>query len=301
MQRIALLTAHTAPLDAALRRALDQLLAEEFEVMAAPLAEQGLQLESVPWAPAESEGTDWSRYAAVLVKSAWDYQDKADGFLSLLDTIAGQGAPVFNDPALVRWNIRKTYLDDFAARGVPVVPSLWAEQPTAADLRAAFEAFDTNEIVLKPQIGGGARGQTRHKRGEPVPDGVLLNRPGMIQPFIPAIATEGEFSFLFADNEFSHVLLKRPKSGDYRIQEIFGGTNHRHDPAPADLAAASAVLEALPESLGGPPLYARVDLVRGADGKLLLMELEVIEPSLFTAEGPQIGPMLAKALKRRIG
>src|SRR5262249_28001201 len=113
---------------------------------------------------------------------------------------------------------------------------------------------------------------------------------------IPAIATEGEFSFLFADNDFSHALLKRPKAGDYRIQEIFGGTNHAHEPAAGDLRAARAVLEAL----DAPPLYARVDLVRGEDGRLLVMELAVIEPSLFTAEGPQMGAMLARALKRRL-
>jgi hypothetical protein len=114
-QRIALLTAHTAPLDAALRRALDQLLAEELDDMARPMAELGMTLEAVPWVTAEAWGaTEWSRYAAVLVKSAWDYQDKADRFLTLLER-AAEATPVFNDPALVRWNIRKTYLDDFAA------------------------------------------------------------------------------------------------------------------------------------------------------------------------------------------
>jgi glutathione synthase/RimK-type ligase-like ATP-grasp enzyme len=296
MQRIALLTAQTENLPEPLRRALDQLLADEVDDMAKPMAALGLRLEPVPWA-AE---VDWDGYCAVLVKSAWDYQDRAEDFLATLDAIAGQGVPVFNDPALVRWNIRKTYLDDFAARGVPIVPSLWAEAPTAADLTRGFALFDADELVLKPQIGGGARNQTRHRRDETPPEGVLLHKPGMIQPLIPAIATEGEFSFLFADNVFSHALLKRPKSGDYRIQEIFGGSNLAIDPEPADLAAASAVLEALPDTLGGPPLYARVDLVRGADGRLLLMELEVIEPSLFTAEGPQMGALLAQALKRRL-
>jgi glutathione synthase/RimK-type ligase-like ATP-grasp enzyme len=293
MQRIALLTARTDILAAPLRHALDQLLAEEFGDMARPMAELGLQLEAVLW----TAEIDWNRYAAVLVKSAWDYQDRAEDFLGLLERVAGQGVPVFNDPALVRWNIRKTYLDDFAARGVPVVPSLWAEAPTAADIVRGFEMFGGDELVLKPQIGGGARNQTRHRRGEALPDGVILHKPGMIQPLIPTIATEGEFSFLFADNEFSHALLKRPKSGDYRIQEIFGGSNLAIDPAPADLASARAVLEAL----DAPPLYARVDLVRGVDGRLLLMELEVIEPSLFTKEGPQMGALLAKALKRRLG
>ena len=71
----------------------------------------------------------------------------------------------------------------------------------------------------------------------------------------------------------------------------------RSSPPPGDKAQAGAVLEALDE----PPLYARVDMVRGADGSLLLMELEVIEPFLFPAEGEHIGAMLGRALKKRLG
>jgi hypothetical protein len=90
--------------------------------------------------------------------------------------------------------------------------------------------------------------------------------------------------------------LKRARSGDYRIQEAYGGTSRAIDPAPADLASAQAVLTAL----ATPPLYARVDMVRGQGGELLLMELEVIEPFLFPKEGPQIGAMLGAALKKRL-
>jgi hypothetical protein len=119
----------------------------------------------------------------------------------------------------------------------------------------------------------------------------------MIQPFITAIATEGEFSFLFIDGDFSHALVKRNATGDYRIQEAYGGRSARIDPAKRDQAQARAVLDAL----DAPPLYARVDMVRGPDGRLLLMELEVIEPFLFPQDGPHIGAMLGRALQKRLG
>ena len=90
--------------------------------------------------------------------------------------------------------------------------------------------------------------------------------------------------------------MKRAAEGDYRIQEAYGGRSHTIDPAPADLAQARGVLEAIDEV----PLYARVDMVRGLDGSLLLMELEVIEPDLYVKDGPGIGVMLGKALARRI-
>jgi glutathione synthase/RimK-type ligase-like ATP-grasp enzyme len=157
-------------------------------------------------------------------------------------------------------------------------------------------AFGTEDVILKRQVGGGARGQTRYVPENLPKDGLLLDRPGMIQPFIPAIATEGELSFLFIDGEFSHALVKRNATGDYRIQEVYGGRSAQLDATPDDKKAARAVLEALDE----PPLYARVDMVRGSDGRLLLMELEVIEPFLFPQDGPHIGAMLGKALKKRI-
>src|SRR5262249_6260497 len=149
-------------------------------------------------------------------------------------------------------------------------------------------------VILKRQVGGGGRGQARYTRTDLPADGPLLDRPGMIQPFIPAIATEGELSFLFVDGEFSHALVKRNATGDYRIQEVYGRRPRRVHATQADKKAARAVLEALDE----PPLYARVDMVRGGDGRLLLMELEVIEPFLFPQDGPHIGAMLGKALKR---
>jgi hypothetical protein len=119
----------------------------------------------------------------------------------------------------------------------------------------------------------------------------------MIQPFIASVASEGEYSFLFVDGVFSHALVKRAARGDYRIQESYGGTSAKVEPAAADITQARAVLEAL----AVPPLYARVDMVRGEDGRLMVMELEVIEPYLFPVEGPRIGEMIGVALKKRLG
>jgi hypothetical protein len=141
----------------------------------------------------------------------------------------------------------------------------------------------------------------RIRAGEALPEGPLLDRPGMIQPFLPSVAGEGEFSFLFVDNAFSHAVIKRAQPGDYRIQPRYGGASLRIEPARKDLSAAEAVLARLDLLFPGVvPLYARVDMARGADGGLKLMELELIEPYLFVEEGPEIGAMFARGLKRRL-
>ena len=292
MTEIALLTAANLVSDAPDRRADAHLFDIQLDILRRGFSPHGLTLTPVRWI----DPLDWTRFAGVLVNSAWDYQDRHEDFLATLDRISALGVPVFNDPATVRWNIRKTYLREFDARGVPVIPTLWPETPTHDDIVHAMSTFGIDDVVLKRQVGGGARAQVRYTRSNLPAPGPVMDRPGMIQPFIASIATEGEYSFLFVDGAFSHALVKRPRSGDYRIQEAYGGTSQAIPPSPADLMSAQAVLTAL----ATPPLYARVDMVRGQGGELLLMELEVIEPFLFPKEGPQIGAMLGAALKKRL-
>ena len=296
MREIALLIAANLASQAPDRRSDAHLFDVQLDILRKGLAPNGFTLTPVRWVESE---VDWRRFAAVMVNCAWDYQDRHTDFLATLDHIAGLGVPVFNDPATIRWNIRKTYLREIEAKGVPIIPTWWSDRPDMNDLIDACAEFGVRDVVLKRQVGGGARGQTRFTDVvlSRAAEGELLDRPGMFQPFIPAIATEGEYSFLFVDGEFSHAVVKRPKSGDYRIQEAYGGRSQAIDPTPADRAAAQLVLDVL----DAPPLYARVDMVRGEDGKLLLMELEVLEPYLFPEDGPQIGAMLGAALKRRLG
>jgi len=293
MTVIALTIAANVASDAPDRRADAHLFDIQLDVLRKGFAPYGLTIEPVRWAQQQ----DWKRFGAVMVNCAWDYQDRHEDFLITLDRIAALGVPVFNSPDVVRWNIRKTYLRDFEARGVPIIPTLWPEHPVADDIRAAFAEFGTQDVILKRQVGGGARAQVRYTPANTPATGAIMDRPGMIQPFIPSIATEGEYSFLFVDDEFSHALVKRAKQGDYRIQEAYGGVSQRIDPTREDERQARTVLEAL----DAPQLYARVDMVRGSDGRLLLMELEVIEPYLFPVDGPGIGAMVGKALRRRLG
>ena len=132
-----------------------------------------------------------------------------------------------------------------------------AETPDAAAIRAAFDTFGCDDVVLKRQVGAARAGSAKFAPGDTAGRRVL-DRPGMIQPL--SLVGEGEYSFLFVDGEFSHALVKRPADGDYRIQAAYGGQSQ--DRSPARRMQARAVLEALE----APPLYARVDMVRDEDG-----------------------------------
>ena len=146
--------------------------------------------------------------------------------------------------------------------------------------------------MVKPQVSGGSFRTVRARPGdaiEPLDDAI-------IQPFVPAVSGEGELSFLFVGGSFSHAVRKVAKPGDFRIQPQFGGQFSRFEPEALQLMLAGIVIAALPEA----PLYARVDLLRLADGNLALMELEAIEPDLYPNMAPELPARLAAAVGARL-
>ena len=151
--------------------------------------------------------------------------------------------------------------------------------------------FGVGPLIIKPAISGGAEGTYRLGPGDPVPDDVV-GREMLIQPIMTAIVEEGEYSLFHFGGHFSHAILKRPAAGDFRVQEQFGGQEVTVNPPAAALALSHEALAAAP----GPLLYARVDMVRDNSGTFRLMELELIEPSLFLNHAADGGAMFAAAV-----
>jgi glutathione synthase/RimK-type ligase-like ATP-grasp enzyme len=269
----------------------------EHDVMVASirpeLEARGHSLVEIDW---RSPVAAFSGMPLVLVGTPWDYQDSEAEFLAQLEALEEAGHTVCNSAATMRWNARKTYLRDLEASGAATIPTLWVEQPTAADIAAAMEQFACDTVVAKRQVGAGAEGQSIHHRATLDP-GWAMALPAMLQPFLPQIQQDGEYSFLYIDGTFSHALRKRAAEGDYRVQSIYGGSEEAYVPIAEDLAAAQAVVDAVPM---GTPLYARIDMVRGDDGTLLLMEAEMIEPYLYPEQGPNLGLLMAEAVTRRL-
>ena len=244
-----------------------------------PLAALGWHVEAVPW---DREGVRWAGFDAVVIRSPWDYQDRPDAFLAVLEEIERSGAPLFNGLDLVRWNLRKTYLRELEAKGVPIVPTVWRDRLRPGDLAAVHAEVGTDEVVVKPVVSANADGAFWLGRaGEEGLaarcEATFADRALMAQPFVPAVVEEGEFSLFYFDGAHSHTILKTPKPRDFRVQEEHGGLIQAVHAEPALLAAGAAAMRAIGEA----PLYARADLVRSPAGPFWLMELELIEPALY--------------------
>lgn len=258
------------------------------------LATAGLELSVLDWrAPLEK----FAGIELLLLGTAWDYQDHADEFLAKLDALNSQGIIVCNPPDLVRWNADKRYLSALADCGAPTVPTLWHDDVSQAEVVAAMEQFDADRVVVKRQVGAGGLGQHSFSRDDLPEESWKMGHSAMIQPFLPAILDEGEYSFIFIDGEFSHGVQKLPAEGEYRIQSLFGGTEADFEPSPGDLAKAQAVLEEVPFPT---PLYARIDMVRMPSGELAVMEAEMIEPYLYPEQGPELGTRLTQGILNRL-
>ena len=242
--------------------------------------------------------TDWrapleelARFDLAILGTPWDYTEAKEEFIARLEALEEAGVVVANPSAVVRWNADKLYLRELEQRGAVSIPTLWPELPDARDVTAAFDQFACDRVVVKRRVGAGAIGQESFTKGDLRLSGWSMDQAAMIQPFLPAIQTEGELSFIFVRGQFSHALIKRASSGDYRIQSLYGGTETPLDPAPADRAAAAGIMAMLP--FDQPPLYARIDMVRLEHGALAVIEAELIEPYLYPLQGPGFGALWA--------
>lgn len=258
------------------------LAAEQAGNYAAAFARAGLALRPRDWRLAGD--------APALALFAWGYHLEPERWLALLDGWSAH-VPLFNPAALMRWNARKTYLGELAAAGVPTVPT-WFGDAGAETIAAAFDAFGTDELVLKPQVSASSHGIRRVKRGDALP---ILAR-AMIQPFLPAIQGEGEYALFYIGGELSHAIRKVASGGDFRIQPQFGGVNMAWQADAEAIGVADAALAAAPAA----PLYARIDLLRRLDGRLALAEFEAIEPDLYFAYGDGVLERLAAAVTAKL-
>ncbi|OYW22201.1 MAG: hypothetical protein B7Z43_08050 [Sphingomonas sp. 12-62-6] len=256
------------------------MAADELEPYHQPFAEAGLVIRPRPWdlGPGDADAT--------LAFFAWGYHTQVDRWLEMLAAWP-TGSLLLNPPALLAWNTRKTYLAELDAQGIPIVPSRFGDADQVS-VDAAFDQFGVDTLVVKPQISAGSYQTARVSRG----DRVEPLAAAIIQPFIASVGEEGELSLFFIDGAFSHAARKVAKAGDFRVQPQFGGVFTPLDPAHEEVALAERVVNALPIA----PLYARVDLLRLADGTLALIEVEAIEPDLYPDIDPGVPARLAAAV-----
>ncbi|MFO0999488.1 MAG: hypothetical protein U0936_04070 [Planctomycetaceae bacterium] len=259
------------------------------------LQQRGVRVDEVSW---RNPQADWDQYDLVVIRSPWDYQQSCSQFLNVLARIDASRANLQNPLKVVRWNVEKTYLRDLQDSGVTIVPTAWLQSPKVADLTNLFQQLNADQVVVKPFIGAGAT-DTFWLNSESSPEllqsieALYQGRLALAQPFIESVLSYGEISLTFFGGEYSHTVLKTPRTGDFRVQEEHGGVIQRIDPDPEIIAFARRSLAAVESEL----LYARVDLVFLPNQQPAIMELELIEPSLYLSYDDESPNRFADAIE----
>ena len=237
----------------------------------------------------DDEAVDWNEPRLTVIRSTWNYYLRPDAFRAW---VTERGARLVNAPEIIHWNHHKRYLADLAARGVPVVPTLWI--PKEGSPGDQLTCTGWTDIVVKPAVSAGSY-RTRRLTGPPFDEAVLAASfalaDTMVQPYIASVDAYGERSLIYIDGAITHAIRKSPRFAG-QSEQVWGEA----------VAIADDEREAASRTLAcvtGSPLYARIDLVRDAEGRPLLGELELIEPSLFLVHNPAAADRFAAAIARR--
>ncbi len=252
------------------------------------LRARGVEAELVAW---DDPHADWSAFDACVVRSTWNYYRARAAFLAWAERVHSI-MPLWNDLEVIRWNTHKGYLRDLAARGVAITPTEWVDSPR--EVSDALARLDADEVVIKPAVSAASYATIRLRRDELAraeAHVASIQGDAMVQPYIRSVEGYGERSILWIDGAFTHAIRKSPR---------FGGEHENVsdalDIADDERALATAALAAVPHEL----LYARVDLARDASGAPMIMELELVEPSLFLQQSEAALTRLTDTLASRL-
>ncbi|HEX2904290.1 MAG TPA: hypothetical protein VHO01_12610 [Jatrophihabitans sp.] len=276
----------------------------EDRVLLDALAAVGVAAEIQSWS---DPAVDWDRYGLTVLRSTWDYTSRRSDFLAWAERVPRLANPA----AVVRANSDKRYLAALQDAGIPVVPTTFFGPDEQVQLPGG------GEFVIKPSVGAGSRGAGRFDAAVP---GDLADaakhaehlqgdgRTVMVQPYLTDVDAIGETALIFIEGRFSHAICKSallPPDTRFQLTEpgkaseslFIEESISPRVPSAAEREVAERVLA---HAVTEPLLYARVDLLPGPDGPVLI-ELELTEPSLFLEFDEAAPARLAGAIVARLG
>ncbi|XP_064616807.1 cycloserine biosynthesis protein DcsG-like [Liolophura sinensis] len=254
------------------------------DLLASALRRQGIAVDGAPW---DDSTVDWSKFDGVVLRTTWNYHLRLHDFIKWMNALKLLGVKVFNAPEVVAWNCSKKYLLELQQKGVAIPATRLVSRrtepvPRFSDIMKRFSVDASRSVVIKPCVSLCAyethlvpfkdadKFQAKFEQ-------MVRERDVLLQEFVPEIKTSGEWGLVYLNKVYSHAVLKLAKTGDFRVQHFHGGTVRHGTPSRAVRDFCDNVMSRLPDDL----LYARVDVIQRDDGTVLLMEVELIEPTLF--------------------
>ena len=274
-----------------------QNILTEDELLRSALEKKGLTVNRTFW---DNPDYDWQSTDFAIFRTTWDYFDRYDEFNNWLSKTSELTSFV-NPLELVKWNADKIYLKELSEKGIEIPPTIFMEIGDRRSLKELVLGSGWEELILKPAVSGAARDTFRFRRSETenfetIYRNLIQSKSMLLQEFQHSVLEKGEASLMLFDGKFSHSILKTAKSGDFRVQDDFGGTVHPYHATFEEITYAEHVLS----KLDILPVYARVDVIWGKDNQPLLSELELIEPELWLRKDEKAAIIFAEAILRYV-
>jgi glutathione synthase/RimK-type ligase-like ATP-grasp enzyme len=260
------------------------------ELLLSSLRQAGMHSELLAWDDPQGNPGEFD---LCVLRSCWNYYENPEAFLSWI-VAAETSSRLANPPNIIRWNLHKRYLQKLQDAGVPIIPTEWFNHGETVDLFATMRARSWDDIVVKPAVSASSFRTKRFRidqvrEGQVFLEALLRERDAMVQRYVPTSESRGERALVWIDRELTHAVTKSPR--------FAGGVEQVSDALPVsdqDMAIANQALSCV----DGELLYARVDVVNDNDGKLLVSELELMEPSLFLLQCPAALERFVNAIGR---
>lgn len=262
--------------------------------LSSALSAAGVDARVLGW---DDPDADFSRARITLLRSTWNYPLHPARFLSWAESTAARSRLV-NPLEVVRWNLHKGYLLELERAGVPTVPTELVRADAPRPLARLMSDRGWSRVVVKPAISAASYRTRRFDararvEGQAHLSAILEGGDALVQPYLESVEGHGERALVWVDGAVTHAIRKSPR---------LAGDAERASSAAVPVGADEAALaERAIAALGAPPMYARVDVVPGPDGAPVVMELELIEPSLFFAQGPRALARFVAAVVRELG
>lgn len=272
--------------------------------LVAALTELGARVRAEIWSDPD---VDWRSSDVCLVRSTWDYHKHHNEFVRWADEVSAK-TTMLNAAPLLRWNSHKFYLRELENQNVPIVPTIWLKQGSTSALDELLDQRGWSEAVVKPSYGASSDGIMRvggrrvdRGRAQQYLGSLLEFQDVLLQQYVPSLTYEPERALVFIDGEYSHAVSKMPfmhANADVgaRARRSAGSSGEMRVSATVDeVAFAAGALSVAPAG----HVYGRVDVIRHA-GSLRVMEVELIEPTLYLFADPKAAGKLARAVLKHI-
>lgn len=271
------------------------------------LADRGIEPRIAVW---DDPSVDWDQAGVSVLRSVHDYASRREEFLRWADSVPR----LANHADVVRWNTDKHYMVELAKRGMPTIPTVWLEPEQNLSKHQLHTRFPAGgDFVVKPAVSSGSHDAGRYtavdgySRMQAITHAMELlgqGRAVMVQRYLESVDNRGETALIYMNGLVSHAVEKKAMlHGPY----TGAGATPREEAVARDATDAEwrvgeevreAIHSYIRDRMGRDEqlTYCRIDLVESNNGQMSVMEVSLVDASLYLSTTPGAVDRFADAI-----